>query len=64
MCKRVSQKAIYSLFLGSPTTEAVGSNPHKTFGTNGFSRWSTNCFQAIKSKYQTFETASNSIIKK
>ncbi|MDX9907154.1 MAG: hypothetical protein RBS55_11250, partial [Bacteroidales bacterium] len=43
----------------SPTTEAVGSNPHKTFGTNGFSRWSTNCFQAIKSKYQTFETASS-----
>jgi hypothetical protein len=26
----------------SPTTEAVGSNFYNIFGTNGFSRWSTN----------------------
>ncbi len=25
-------------FLGSPTTKAVGSNPYKTFGTDGFTR--------------------------
>ncbi|HNQ84107.1 MAG TPA: hypothetical protein PKM34_10720, partial [Bacteroidales bacterium] len=56
--KRLSQKSIYSLFKGSPTTEAVGSNPNKTFGTNGFSRWSTNCLQVIKSKCQIFETPS------
>jgi hypothetical protein len=37
----MSQKSNYSIFLGSPTTEAVGFSLHKTFGTNGFSRWST-----------------------
>jgi len=29
-----------SPLLSSPTTEAVGSNLYKFFGTNGFSRWS------------------------
>ncbi len=35
-------KVQYLLHIGSPTTEAVGSHLHKTIGTNGFSRWSTN----------------------
>ena len=51
-----TQKSKYSLCFGSPTTEAVGSDIHKTFGTNGFSRWSTNLYQASNSKDLTFDT--------
>ena len=42
---RWSQKSKYTLRFGSPTTEAVGSEFHKTLVTNGFSRWSTNLYQ-------------------
>ena len=48
----------YSLCFGSPTTEAVGSDIHKTFGINGYSRWSTNLYQASNSKDLTSDTPS------
>ena len=40
--KRMSQKSDLPLLFSAPTVKPVGSFFCNLFGTNGFTRWSTN----------------------